>query len=78
MPLDSDWQPIIRAAVARTLAELPDQHRIAYPIAEAAAAIGVPASTLRDRVSSGELPAVKRCGRWLILRADLLRWLSES
>ena len=49
--------------------------RLAYTIDEAAEVSGIPRSTLRDRVSSGELRAVKRCGKWRILRQDLLKWL---
>lgn len=67
----------IKAAVAQSLAALPPE-RIAFTIDQAAAAVGLPRNTLRDRVSSGELPARKRCGKWLILRSDLLRWLQED
>lgn len=75
---ESEIRSVVRSAVASTLAELPAVDRLAYTLDEAAAAIGIPRNTLRDRVSSGELPAVKRCGKWLIKRTDLLRWLSES
>ena len=62
-----------RVAVA---SKLPVE-RLAYTIDQAAAAVGLKRNTLRDRVSSGELPAVKRCGRWLIRRVDLERWLES-
>lgn len=78
MPLESETAQLVRSAVAQTLAQLNAPERIAYTIDQAAEAIGLPRNTLRDRVSSGELRAVKRCGKWLILRADLLRWLSDS
>ncbi len=71
-------QDLIRSVVLQTIAALPKSDRLAYTIAEAAAAIGLPRSTLRDHVSSGELKASKRCGKWLILREDLIRWISES
>ena len=78
MPLESETVQLVRSAVAQTLAALPKNDRIAYTIDQAAEAIGLPRNTVRDRVSSGELRAVKRCGKWLILREDLLRWLSDS
>jgi len=78
MPLESETVQLVRSAVAQTLAALPKIDRIAYTIDQAAEAIGLPRNTVRDRVSSGELRAVKRCGKWLILREDLLRWLSDS
>ena len=78
MPLESETVQLVRSAVAQTLAALPKVDRIAYTIDQAAEAIGLPRNTVRDRVSSGELRAVKRCGKWLILREDLLRWLSDS
>lgn len=68
---------VIRQAVAQALAAMPPE-RIAYTIDQAAEAVGLHRNTLRDRVSSGELPARKRAGKWLILRSDLLRWLQED
>lgn len=73
---ETELASLVRSVVAQTLAELPTD-RVAYTIDDAAAAIGIPRNTLRDCVSSGELPAVKRCNRWLIRRDDLLRWLSD-
>lgn len=67
---------IVRQTIALTLQTFPPE-RIAYTIEQAAEACGLPRSTLRDRVSSGELPARKRCGKWLILKVDLLKWLQD-
>ena len=72
----SELESIVRKTIALTLQQLPSD-RIAYTIAQAAEACGLPRSTLRDRVSSGELPARKRCGKYLILRSDLLKWLQD-
>ena len=76
-PSTSDLAALVRLAVAETLLQLPKSERLAYTIDQAADAIGVPRNTLRDRVSTGEIPAKKRCGKWLILREDLLRWLRD-
>lgn len=73
---ETELAALVRSIVAQSIAELHPE-RIAYTIDQAAEAIGIPRNTLRDRVSSGELPAVRRCGRWLIRRDDLLRWLSD-
>ena len=68
---------LIKSAVAQTLAAVGSQ-KLAYTIDEAAEAVGLPRNTLRDRVSSGEIKSVKRAGRWLILKEDLLKWLADS
>lgn len=75
---DSELARVVKIAVAEAVAQLPGLavDRIAYSIDDAAAATGLPRNTLRDAVSRGELPAVKRCGRWLIKRDALMRWLS--
>ncbi len=76
---DSELARVVKIAVAEALATLANSSnsdRLAYSIDDAAAATGLPRNTLRDAVSRGELPAVKRCGRWLIRRDALLRWLS--
>lgn len=73
---DSELARVVKIAVAEALASLPPSDRLAYSIDQAAAATGLPRNTLRDAVSRGELPAVKRCGRWLIRRDALLRWLA--
>jgi len=80
MHLESEIAAAVKIAVAETIAALSivSSNRLAYTIDDAAAALGLPRNTLRDAVSRGELPAVKRCGKWLIKRADLLRWLSDS
>lgn len=77
MPSKSELAIIARLAVAQTLAELGSTDRLAYTIDQAAEAVGLPRNTLRDRVASGEIPAVKRAGKWLIRKADLLKWLSD-
>jgi hypothetical protein len=59
------------------LAQLPSD-RIAYPIAEAARVVGLPRNTLDDARSRGEFKAVKRCGKWMVTRAELLRWLDAQ
>ena len=75
--LPPDLAQAVRAAVAETLAAVPVE-RIAFTIDQAAAAVGLPRNTIRDAVSRGELAAVKRCGKWLIKRDSLLRWLADS
>jgi excisionase family DNA binding protein len=77
---DPEIAALVRSAVAHTMASLPAAapQRLAYTIPQAAQAVGLPYSTLRDRVSAGEIPARKRCGKWLILHTDLLRWLADS
>lgn len=76
----SELPALVRTVVAQTLATplYQQPQRIAYTIAEAAELVGLPRTTLRDRVASGEIPARKRCGKWLILRADLMKWLADS
>lgn len=75
--LSPELAQAVRAAVAETLAAVPPE-RIAYTIDQAAEAIGLARNTIRDAVSRGELRAVKRCGKWLIRRDTLLRWLADS
>ncbi len=57
---------------------VPANERLAYTLAEAAQAIGIPKRTLQDAHSRGEFRAVKRCGRWIVTRTELLRWLSDD
>ena len=52
--------------------------RLAYDLAAAADAIGLPKRTLQDALSRGEFRAKKRCGRWMVTRAELLRWLTSD
>jgi hypothetical protein len=76
---ESDLSALVRSAVCHTLANVAKTAhapQIAYTIPQAA--IGLPANTLRDRVASGEIPARKRAGKWLILHSDLMAWLSDS
>lgn len=79
MPTESELAQLIARTVAETLRNAPPTSPpVAYTIQQAARAVGLPANTLRDRVASGELPAVKRCRRWLIRREDLLAWLANK
>lgn len=70
-------QPELEATIAAVLRRMPSPERLAYPLREAANLIGVPERTLRDAFSRGEFVAVKRCGKLLVTRAELLRWLSD-
>lgn len=65
---------LVSSIVAHTIEQLP-VNRLSYTIDQAAQAVGLPRNTLRDRVSSGEIPAQMRAGKWLILHEDLIRWL---
>lgn len=69
---------LIRAIVSETLAQLPKIEVVAYTIDQAADACQIPRNTLRDKVSTGEIRAKKICGKWRILREDLLKWLADS
>jgi hypothetical protein len=69
--------PELEAAVAAVLKRMPAAERLAYPLREAADLIGVPERTFRDAYSRGEFVAVKRCGKMLVTRVELLRWLSD-
>lgn len=46
--------------------------RIAYPVAEAAEAIGMSRDVLYRHIRAGELPAFKLGSRMLVLRRDIL------
>lgn len=63
--------------VLRRLERLPNE-RLSYTMREAAEVVGLPRSTLDDARSRGEFKAVKRCSRWMVTRAELLRWLSDQ
>ena len=52
--------------------------RIAFRIKEVAEMTGVPASTIRSRVRSGELAVIQGFGPWLIAKAELDRFLKET
>lgn len=69
---------LVRQTVSALLDRLPSADRIAYPLTEAAELIGIPRRTLHDAYSRGEFAAVKRCGKLIVTRAELLRWLSDS
>lgn len=68
----------IRRIVCEVVRQLPPRERLAYSITDAAEALGIPRNTLRDHVADGRIPSVKRCGRRLILRDDLLAWLRDN
>lgn len=61
-----------------TASQLPIDQRLAYSLVEAAALLGIERRTLHDALARREFKAVKRCGRWMILRSELVRWLSEQ
>ena len=48
---------------------------IAVTIAQAAAATGLSADTIRDEINKGHLPAKRQGRRILILWADLQKWV---
>jgi hypothetical protein len=74
--------PLLALAVNSAIAATPKRHatpaRIAYTFKDAAHAVGIPKSTLRDAHARGEFVAVKRCGRWIVLHDELLRWLADN
>lgn len=75
----SELAELARLAVHETLATIRplNAERLAYSLAEAADVIGIPKRTLQDAQSRGEFKATKRCGRWMVTRAELLRWLTD-
>lgn len=52
--------------------------RIAFRIKEVAEMTGVPASTIRSRVRSGDLAVIQGFGPWLIGKAELDRFMKET
>jgi excisionase family DNA binding protein len=46
-----------------------------YTVAEAAALLSIPTSTLYAWLRNGTLPGIKSAGRWGIPKSQLTRWL---
>lgn len=76
--ISPDQSELVRLAVAAVLERWPSAERLAYPLSEAAQLCGIPRRTLQDAYSRGEFRAVKRCGKLIVTRKELLRWLSDS
>ena len=51
-------------------------HRLAYPIKDAAAIVGVTPWTIHTAISEGRLTARKLGKRWLVLHSDLVHFLN--
>lgn len=49
----------------------------AYTFVTLATALKVPPKAVSNAVRRGELPATKRCGRWLIAPDDLEAWVAS-
>lgn len=54
---------------------IPLSEKLAYSVAEACAIAGFRKSKAWELIRSGELKSVKRAGRRLVLRVDLIAWL---
>ena len=67
----------IADAVRRVLGEINERFpacRLAYSAEDAAELSKRPLGVVRNAISRGHLPA-RKCGqRWMILRAELIRW----
>lgn len=55
---------------------IPMAERMAYPIPEACALGGFSRSKAYELIKNGELKSVRRAGRRLVLRADLVAFLT--
>jgi excisionase family DNA binding protein len=57
----------------------PANERLAFSVAQAAQAVGLSRFALYDAINDGELTAfaVRKRGKRLILREDLLRWITS-
>lgn len=73
--VDSEKRALARAIAAELAQMRPRVSRRAYTLADLAEATGLPVSSLQNVVSRGEIPAVKRCGKWLVRAEDVERWL---
>lgn len=70
-----------KAAVSLAVAETLEQVRpevIAYTLKKAAEAVSLSYSTLRDAAYRGEFRTVMRCSKRMVLREELIRWLSDK
>ncbi len=71
-------QPRIVVEPSPLVTEVPPmQHRLAYPIAEAADRIGVGRTTLYELLNSGELPSIRVRGRRLVTESALVAYLDH-
>lgn len=78
-----DLGPLIGQIIEQTLRRLQDDHakvdgRLAFPEAEAAQLLGIPAHSLRDARLRGDVEAVRIGKRWLYTRDELLRLLGQA
>ena len=80
MSTPSDLVTLARLTVQETLAQTHglQSERLAYSLAEAAQIIGIPKRTLADAHSRGEFTARQKCGRWMVTRSELMRWLTAK
>ncbi len=56
--------------------DIPASERLAYPILEACAVSGIGRSKIYESIRTNELRSVKRAGRRLIMREDLVAFLN--
>ena len=54
---------------------IPPSEKLAYSVAEACAVAGFKKSKAWELIRTGELKSIKRAGRRLVLREDLIAWL---
>lgn len=75
--MDKETRAIIDHAVAATLERVRPEV-LAYTLKKAAEAVSLPYSTLRDAAYRGEFRTVMRCSKRMVLREELIRWLSDK